>query len=274
MAETVTLETRGRIAIIRLNQPRKLNAMNQDAYYLLSCLMREVAAMPEITVTVLTGTGRFFSAGADVTTTRPGTEPNTDKDQARRDILRQFASNNLDITRSFYAHPKILVAALNGPAVGLSAALAAHADFVYAAPHAYLLTPFSSLGLVTEGNSSVALVQRMGLPKANQALIMSKPISCEELVQCGFVDKVFSGEDQKDSEGFLEQVLQEINGRLGDHLNQNSMLKIKELIRKPYWERMESQGVLEVNKGMEVFVAGIPQKEFAKMAGGTKRHKL
>jgi peroxisomal 3,2-trans-enoyl-CoA isomerase len=273
-SEMVSLTKKGRIAIITLNQPKKLNAMNTDAYYRLSCLMRDVAKMDDIRITVLTGTGRFFSAGADVTTTRPGGRDGEDKDQARRDILRSFVADNLDITRAFYTHPKILVTALNGPTVGLSAALIAHSDFIYAAPHAFLLTPFSSLGLVAEGGASVAFVARLGIAKANEALIMSKKITCEEMVQCGFVNKVFKGKDQNDAAGFLQQVLDEVEDRLGEHLNQDSLLKIKELIRKPYLDRLESNGVLEVSEGMQRFMIGAPQEEFRKIASGQKKHKL
>jgi Delta3-Delta2-enoyl-CoA isomerase len=273
MSDIVLFRKSGRIAIITLNQPKKLNAMNQPAYYQLSCLLRDIAQMTDITTTVITGNGRFFSAGADVTTTRPGGD-SSNKDQVRSDILRSFVSNNLDITRSFYTHPKILVAALNGPAVGLSAALLGFADFVYATPHTFLLTPFSSLGLVAEGGASFGLVQRLGISKANEALIMSKKITCEELVQCGFVNKVFQGKDQSDSEGFLKQVIDEVNDRLGEHLNQESILKIKQLIRRPYNDTMETQGVLEVMEGMQRFVTGAPQREFKKIASGEKKHKL
>lgn len=63
MAENeVTLETRGRIAIITLNREKKLNALDADSYYRLATLMQEVAAMPNIYITILTGKGRFFSA--------------------------------------------------------------------------------------------------------------------------------------------------------------------------------------------------------------------
>ncbi|OAP56658.1 hypothetical protein AYL99_08770 [Fonsecaea erecta] len=272
--EAVLYRQQGRIAIITLNQPKKLNAMTQPYYYRISCLLRDIAENPDISVTVLTGSGRFFSAGANVTSTRPGVGPGMDKDGARNDILRGFVSNNLDITRSFYTHPKILIAALNGPTVGLSAALLGFCDFIYAAPHTFLLTPFSSLGLVAEGGASVGLVQRMGLTKANEALIMSRKIPCDELVACGFVNKVFSGKDQNDSEGFLKQVLAEIDDKLGDHLNQESILKIKELIRRPFLEGLEAQGVREVMEGMQRFVKGAPQEEFKKIASGQKRHKL
>jgi len=272
--EAVLYRKQGRVAIITLNQPKKLNAMSQPYYYRISCLLREIAADPDVSVTVLTGSGRFFSAGANVNSTRPGVGPDMNADAARNDILRGFVANNLDITRSFYTHPKILVGALNGPTVGLSAALLGFCDFIYATPHTFLLTPFASLGLVAEGGASYGLVQRMGISKANEALIMSRRIPCDELVACGFVNKTFSGKDQNDSDGFLKQVLAEIDDKLGDHLNQESIVEIKKLIRAPYLESLEAQGVREVMEGMKRFVKGAPQEEFKKIASGQKRHKL
>ena len=60
--DAVTLTTRGKIAIITLNLPKKLNALTQDLYYRISCLMREVASRDDIYITLLTGKGRYFSA--------------------------------------------------------------------------------------------------------------------------------------------------------------------------------------------------------------------
>jgi peroxisomal 3,2-trans-enoyl-CoA isomerase len=189
--------------------------------------------------------------------------------------VRGFVANNVFLTHAFYTHPKILVVALNGPAVGLSAALTGFADFVYAVPHSFLLTPFTSLGLVSEGNASIGFVQRLGLPKANEALIMSKRITCDELVSTGYVNKVFNfGKEAGESEKFLEAVLKEIDERLGTHLNQDSMVKVKALIRAPYRERLDAQGVKEIFGGMERFMLGIPQEEFRKIAAGEKKHKL
>lgn len=62
IADEVTLEIRGKIAIITFNIPRKLNALTTDHYFRLSGLMREVAARDDIYITILTGKGRFFSA--------------------------------------------------------------------------------------------------------------------------------------------------------------------------------------------------------------------
>lgn len=191
----------------------------------------------------------------------------------RQDALRDIASRNLDITNAFYTHPKILITALNGPAIGLSAALIAFSDFIYAAPHAFLLTPFTSLGLVAEGGASVAFVQRLGISKANEALIMSKKITAAEMLEVGFVNKLFdTGRDEQ--EAFLKEVLKEVNDKLGDHLNNESLLKVKALIRKPERAILDGQAAAEVLGLVERFALGIPQAEFRKIATGEKKHKL
>lgn len=126
---------------------------------------------------------------------------------------------------------------------------------------------------MAEGGSSFAFVQRLGISKANEALIMSKRITADEMLATGFVNKVFptkKGEEDK----FLPEVLTEVKERLGDHLNSDSLLKVKELIRKPERERMDGQTVAEVLSGLERFVSGVPQEEFRKMASGQKKHKL
>ena len=62
MEQQITLTTRGKIAVITLNLPEKLNALTSDLYYYLSTLLRRVAAREDIYITLLTGKGRFFSA--------------------------------------------------------------------------------------------------------------------------------------------------------------------------------------------------------------------
>ena len=157
--------------------------------------------------------------------------------------------------------------------VGLTAALIAFSDFIYATPSTFLLTPFTSLGLVTEGGTSFSLVQRLGIAKANEALIMSKRLTSSELLAAGFVNKVFEVKDGED-ERFLSLVWQEVEDRLGEHLNQDSLIKVKELIRKPYREVLDRQNAEEVLAGVERFVKGEPQKEFGRIKRGEKRHKL
>ncbi|USP80515.1 uncharacterized protein yc1106_07789 [Curvularia clavata] len=270
----VLVEYRGKTAIITLNAPKKLNALGADDYYQLARAMNEVAARDDVCITILTGKGRFFSAGADVSF---GSQKDTSSMDEQQMYLRSFVANNLFITHAFYSHPKILITALNGPAVGLSAALISFSDFIYSAPHSFLLTPFSSLGLVTEGNASIGFVRRLGLPKANEALIMSKRITNDELLATGFVNKTFDAGNIKDeaySERFLGQVLAEVEDRLGDHLNRESLVQIKALIQKPMREALDRQGVEEVMGGLKRFLKGVPQEEFRKLASGEKKHKL
>lgn len=105
---------------------------------------------------------------------------------------------------------------------------------------------------------------------------MSKKITADELVRTGYVNKIIVPASGKkdDSEGFLKLVLEEVEERLGTHLNQDSLLKIKELIRRPEREVLERQNLVEAYMGLERFEKGIPQQEFMKIASGEKRHKL
>ena len=102
---------------------------------------------------------------------------------------------------------------------------------------------------------------------------MSKRISSEELLQTGFVNKIFKCGKEEDAK-FRTLVLAEIEDRLGEHLIADSMTKIKALIQKPLREKLDAQGVAEVLGGLERFAAGIPQEEFRKIASGEKKHKL
>jgi len=102
---------------------------------------------------------------------------------------------------------------------------------------------------------------------------MSKRIAIEDLVQTGFVNGVIDV-GSKDSPKFLEEVLKEVDNRLGSHLNSDSLIQIKALIRRPEMETLDKQGAVEVLAGLERFVQGIPQKEFMKIASGEKKHKL
>ncbi|KAI9756965.1 MAG: hypothetical protein M4579_003623 [Chaenotheca gracillima] len=272
---TLTYLDASKIALITFNVEGKLNALSQDLYYRLGELLREVARKEETVVTVITGRGRFFSAGADVSLSRDQPE----ETDLRRHWLTSFAAHNLDLTRTMSQHPKILVAALNGPAIGLSAGLLGLMDFIYAVPDAWLLTPFSSLGLVAEGASSRSFVERLGIAKANEALLMSKRLGVRELLACGFVNQVFEPATQdsdEDRKWFLERVLKEVRDGLtaDDRLNGESLLRIKALIRREEREKLERVNVEEVMGGLEMFSKGVPQREFRRLATGEKKHKL
>ncbi len=93
------------------------------------------------------------------------------------------------------------------------------------------------------------------------------------MLQVGFVNKIV--DTGKDEQGrFMAEVLREVNDRLGDHLNVDSLIQVKALIRKPERDVLDAQNVAEVFGGLERFAQGVPQEEFRKLASGEKRHKL
>ena len=102
---------------------------------------------------------------------------------------------------------------------------------------------------------------------------MSKRITVEEMERVGFVNKIIQT-GRNEQERFLGEALKEVEERFGDHLNNDSLLKVKALIRKPERDILDSQTVGEVFGGLERFAAGVPQEEFRKIASGEKKHKL
>ncbi|CAI7579364.1 hypothetical protein PCG10_001976 [Penicillium crustosum] len=172
----------------------------------------------------------------------------------RRERLPALTINNIELDDTFYSHPKILVTALNGPAIRLSAATVTHSDLIFATPETYLLTLFASLGLVTEGGTSVAFVRR-------------------ELLQTRFVNQI-ADTPKGDGAKFREWVLWELESRVGDHLVKASILEIKKLLREPGDHEFNDQAVKEFLGGLRKFADGVPQAEFEKIASGMKKHKL
>ncbi|KAI8410835.1 hypothetical protein FOFC_10694 [Fusarium oxysporum] len=206
----IEVEYSGPIAVVVLNKPSKLNALTKDEFYQLARTLQEVANMMK---------WRFFSAGADVSVSRQMSEGT---DLYRHNWTVTVASN-MNLARAFYTHPKILVVALNGPVVGMAASLIAFAGFIYCTRETYLLTLFATLGLKSEGVSSIAFAERMGISKANEALILAKRISSKELLEAGFVNQIFNCP----AESLRSEALKEVKGRFRDGLHASSMLQIK-----------------------------------------------
>ncbi|GAA5838842.1 hypothetical protein JCM3766R1_004225 [Sporobolomyces carnicolor] len=261
------LEVRAPFAIITFNTPAKKNAMDVILYKRLSSLLRQVDRMDEVKITVLTGKGDFFSAGADVKAARASFED----PEARINSLKRLTEGNMDLGRSFYQHSKVLVAALNGPAIGLSAGLLGHVDLIYCVENAYLLTPFSAISLVCEGGASETFPRRMGIAKANEALLMGKKLSSRELYECGFVNKVFPASSRGD-EPFGETVVKYL-GEQFNGLDLEAVLISKRLIRATYADS-DLANIREVFQGADRFATGKPQSIFAKLASKSLRHKL
>ncbi|GLA14513.1 hypothetical protein AnigIFM62618_000895 [Aspergillus niger] len=268
----IIVRLQGHIAVVIINRPDKLNSMNQDHYNQLGESHRRLDRTADITITVLTGKGRFFSAGSDVSSTFRNRPHDTDI----RRVMSSTYFSNLDLTHTLSNFSKILVVALNGPVVGFPAALIAQADFIYAAPHTFLHTPFSSLGVPAEGAASRSFVRRLGVSKANDSLVMSRRISCEDLVASGFVNEMISAPTGKpeDSVGFLERIPDEVQERFIPITTQSSLLSIKNLIREPESRVDSRQNYDEVFAGLEMVTTGVAEQQMQEIKEGRKRHKL
>lgn len=219
----------GRVAVISLNAPDKLNALGWAGYKMITRCLEWIAQQPELVVTIVTGKGRYFSAGADVKdpsrTLPPEVEkadPNTEEGKA---VIGEFYANRANagqgrLASALRSHPKVLIGAMNGPAVGLSAAILGHCDLVYAYDDFFFFTPFMSLSLVAEGLTSVTFVQKMGLGRATEALLEGRKMLAPELKEAGFITRLytkpagFDGKDKLATPPILDDVLANVREKM------------------------------------------------------------
>lgn len=165
-------KTCGAVAVITFDAPKTLNAVTFDDLMTFYTLLEWLDEQPAVSITVLTGKGRLFSAGANVA------------DPARADVPREWtdypadhvkhinskrvwaqarvASANGTAARLMMQHSKLTVAAMNGPVIGIMAAIVALCDLIYTYDNFYLLTPFSQLALVAEAGSTVSFPAKVG----------------------------------------------------------------------------------------------------------------
>ncbi|MCH2173867.1 enoyl-CoA hydratase-related protein [Myxococcota bacterium] len=179
--QTVSEERVGRVVVATLGRPEKLNAFRAQEYEQLCDLMERALEDDEVGAVLLTGTGRAFSAGADVSLLggRAGA-------QAIGRAGETF-DRLLDALASF---EKPLLAAVNGLAVGFGATILLHFDMVYAAQSARLRFPFTALGLVPEAGSSYLLPLIVGTQRASELFLSSDWLSAGEALEIGLVRRV------------------------------------------------------------------------------------
>ncbi|OQV09316.1 hypothetical protein CLAIMM_13450 [Cladophialophora immunda] len=221
------VEVKGRIGIIKLNRPKALNAFSTTMMLDVITALRELNEHPATVFTVLTGEGRFFSSGVDVkaVASRP---PVKSSSLAERKIASMTGLvPALEMLRSLIDHQKVLVLALNGPAVGGGAAwFEGAADLFLAAEGSWLQVPFNSLGLVPENGSTTLFSHHIGVRRANEFLMFGRRATVEELETWGLVNRVFPKENFHGSVlAYLEKQLEENDGK--------SMMETKRLQNLP-----------------------------------------
>ncbi|MFI7503269.1 enoyl-CoA hydratase/isomerase family protein [Streptomyces sp. NPDC049687] len=171
----------GPVRLIELNRPDQLNAMSEELHSGLASLWNSLAADPEARVAVLTGRGRAFSAGGnfDIMT------------RVQHD--RAFRERNIDEARRIITGmvrcPLPVIAAVNGPAVGLGCSLALLSDLVLIADDAYIADPHVQVGLVAGDGGALVLPLLVGLTRAKELLFLGDRVSAEEAVRLGIANR-------------------------------------------------------------------------------------
>ncbi|KAL4779077.1 ClpP/crotonase-like domain-containing protein [Aspergillus varians] len=225
MASTYThliLDIQDQIGIIKLNRPESLNAWNETLLADMVTAFRELDEHPQTVFTVLTGEGRFFSAGADLRAHIATPPKDSTAAQKKLFYMRKFSAE-MELFRLMIDHTKVFVLALNGPGVGGGAAwFQGLADIVLAASGAYLQVLFNSLGLVPEFGAARTFAQSMGVRRANEFLMFGRKCTVEEMEGWGLVNRLFP------AEGFQEHVLGFLRGQLEVN-DGGSMMETKRL---------------------------------------------
>ncbi|XP_042318402.1 enoyl-CoA delta isomerase 2-like isoform X3 [Sceloporus undulatus] len=182
--ETLLVTTKDNITKIVLNRPKVKNAINKKMYNEIIEALEE-AAKDDSVITVITGSGDYYSSGNDL-----NNYANIPTDNIEEEA-KKSAQNLKNFVDHFIDFPKPLIAVVNGPAVGISVTLLGLFDIVYATDRATFHTPFSNLGLSPEGCSSYTFPKIMGLAKAAEVLLFNKKLTAAEACSQGLVTEVF-----------------------------------------------------------------------------------
>lgn len=270
----VLYEVRGRTAIITLNLPSKLNALNGEQYLKLGKFVERANEEEGTVATIIQSTGRFFSAGANFSD-KNLQQANLEEVFSHEYWLNRFVARNTWLTNLFNDHKKILVAAVNGPVIGLSTALLLLCDLVYVhnIEKFYLLAPFANLGLVAEGGSSASLFLRLGWSKASEALLLAKPISGQDCLNAGFINKHYNGKFGNNTDEFNQQVFKDVTNAF-ENLHEESIYQNKKLLKLTRDQYINHANSQEVMMGLNKWLQGVPQTRFAQLSQKEIKHKL
>ena len=187
--ETVQVERRGGELRITLNRPDTMNAWNEQFGLDLRHAVEAAAADDEARAVVITGAGRGFSSGADL---RAGFEPT---ESGVPNLHKVLTERYHPIITAIRRMPKPVVAAVNGPAVGIGLSLALAADLVIAKESAYFLLAFVNIGLVPDGGSSLFVPERIGFTRATEMAMLGERIPARRALEWGLINRVAADED-------------------------------------------------------------------------------
>jgi 2-(1,2-epoxy-1,2-dihydrophenyl)acetyl-CoA isomerase len=197
--ETIAFEQSGPITRVTLNRPEAANAMNDT-------LTRELAHAARrcdgagTKVVILTGAGRFFSAGGDLRAIASSSSTAGRYVKVIADDLHRAIS-------TFARMDAVLITAVNGVAAGAGFSLAVTGDLVIAADTASFTMAYTAAGLCPDGSSSYYLPRLVGIRRTQELMLTNRKLSASEAAQWGLVTEVVDGNDLQERTDALAQQL-------------------------------------------------------------------
>ena len=178
----ILTELKDRVLTIRMNRPDKKNALTQAMYTAMADTLIEAEANADVRVVLFTGTLDAFTSGNDLKDFMNVPPATSDSPVAR-------------FMNALAAFPKPVVAAVNGPAIGIGATMLMHCDLVYAGVGARLQFPFVNIGICPEFASTFLMPRIMGHVRAAELLLFGEPFTSAIAKECGMVNEVLPDAD-------------------------------------------------------------------------------
>lgn len=183
--EAVTVERHGQVALVSLNRPDSLNAFSAELRRDIGLAVAEVNADDSIRVAVLTGSGRAFSAGADLM------EAQGDDFDVRAQLNNEYKPTLMGIAEA----PKPWISAVNGAAAGIGSAFAMVCDLTVMAEDAYLYQAFAAIGLVPDGGATWHLARSIGKKRAYDLIVSGEKLRAARCLELGLCNRVVATEE-------------------------------------------------------------------------------
>ncbi len=193
-ASPLLVEKTDGVAVLTMNRPERLNALTQDMIDRAIAALENIAADASIGCVLLTGAGKGFCAGGDVTMMAAG-GPNANL-TLEQQVDRQRRIHHW--ARLLYEMPKVTLAAVNGPCAGAGFGLALSCDLRIASSAARFTTAFAKVGFSGDFGITWPLARLLGEAKAKELLFFSEQLSAEQAQGLGLVSRVVAHEDLMD----------------------------------------------------------------------------